>query len=96
MYLFNCPIILRDSDKENNTETTPEAEKKILSPKEEKSSLIEHIGTKTVAKDETKTVKQPLAEIKKPPEFIKNVAKDEPDVQLRRSLNNNIFLGRDT
>ncbi|XP_048517519.1 uncharacterized protein LOC109538146 isoform X2 [Dendroctonus ponderosae] len=83
----------RDFDKENNTETTPEVEKKILVAKEDaKTPLIENIPTKPVTKDEVKVFKQPLAEIKKSPEFLKNVAKDEPEVQLRRSLNNNVFL----
>lgn len=86
----------RDSDKENNTETTPEVEKKTLVVKEDntKTPLIENIPTQPVAKDEVKVLKQPLAEIKKSPEFLKNTAKDEAEVQLRRSLNNNVFLGK--
>lgn len=40
----------------------------------------------------TKETKLPLAEIKKSPEIIKSTGKEEPEVQLRRSLNNNVFL----
>ncbi|XP_066154495.1 muscle M-line assembly protein unc-89-like isoform X2 [Euwallacea fornicatus] len=67
----------RDSDKENNSETTPKAEKK---------SIIKE------TKEEVKSNKLPLMELKKSPELIKNLVKEEPEVQLRKSLNNNVFL----
>ncbi|XP_050307761.1 uncharacterized protein LOC126744412 isoform X3 [Anthonomus grandis grandis] len=78
----------RDSDKENNTETTPEPEKKIISPKEDRT-----MGLKSATKeDPIKVQKPPLSENHKSPEFVRNVTKDEPEVQLRRGLNNNLFL----
>ncbi|CAG9762967.1 unnamed protein product [Ceutorhynchus assimilis] len=74
---------LKDSDVDQIQEklTTDDTDKE--NTKIEPEIIIENV----------KVFKQPLVEIKKSPsDFVKNVAKEEPEVQLRRGFNNNIFL----
>ncbi|KAL1505648.1 hypothetical protein ABEB36_005165 [Hypothenemus hampei] len=76
----------KDSDKENKVEVVIESEKDTSM-----EERINNIKDNITIKDEKK-INKPLIEMKKSPELTKKVIKDEPEVQLRRSLNNNIFL----
>ncbi|XP_030767045.1 uncharacterized protein LOC115890830 isoform X2 [Sitophilus oryzae] len=78
---------LRDSDKENIKEITPELEQQKPSSKEKKNGSDD-----PTTNSKPKISKTPLHETKKLTESVKNSTTEESDVQLRRNINNNIFL----